>query len=142
MKKIFTLLFLFVVTTLIVGAQVIEPTDPPTGWGDIFSNPSLWLGSFAGVSLLTVFLAAFINGLLKVEKTFYRQLTAWIIAIIIAEVGVIFKIELVYTHNFLWPLALIHGFAAGLASNGWFDIPTVKKILLVIEGLFKPKEDV
>jgi len=140
MKK-FVLLVIFLATTLIVGAQVIEPTDPPTGWGDIFSNPSLWLGSFAGVSLLTAFLAAFINGFLKIGKKFLRQLTAWIIAIIIAEVGVIFNIELVYTHNFLWPLALIHGFAAGLTSNGWFDIPTVKKILLVIEGLFKPKEE-
>ena len=119
-----------------------EPTVPPIGWGDVFSNPALWLGSFAGVSLLTAFLTAFLNGVLKVKKTFMRQFIAWVVAIIIVEVGVIFKSELIYTHNFTWYLALFHGLAAGLASNGVFDIPTLKKILIVIEGLFNKEKAV
>jgi hypothetical protein len=136
MKKILMFLGLLIIPLMVFGQ---EPTTPPTGWGDIFSNPALWLGSFAGVSLLTVFLATFLNGFLKIVNTFPRQLCAWLVAIAIVLVGDLANIKIIYTWDFpLW-LAILHGLALGLASNGWFDIPTLKKILETIEGLFKPK---
>ena len=113
-----------------------EPTIPPVSWGEVFSNPTLWLSSFAGVSLLIAFVTTFFNGVFKVEQKFLRQLMAWIIAIIILVLGDVFNIKIVYTWDFPIWLALIHGFAAGLASNGWFDIPILKAILNKIEELF------
>lgn len=130
------LLFVFLAIPF---ALLAQPTEPPTGWGDVFSNPALWLGSFAGVSLLTAFLATFLNGFLKLVNKFPRQLCAWLVAIAIVLLGDFLNIKVVYTWDFPWWLAILHGFAAGLASNGWFDIPTLKKILDTIEGLFKPK---
>ena len=137
MKKL--IMFLgFLLLPLVVFCQ--EPTTPPTGWGDVFSNPALWLGSFAGVSLLTAFLAAFINGLFNFTAKFARQLCAWVIAILILILGDVLNLKIVYTWDFPIWLAVLHGLAAGLASNGFFDIPTLKKILDTIEGLFnKPK---
>lgn len=136
MKKL--ILFLsFLLFPLILFCQ--EPTTTPTGWGDVFSNPALWLGSFAGVSLLTAFLAAFFNGLLKLTINWTRQLCAWVIAILILILGDVLNLQIVYTWDFPIWLAILHGIAAGLASNGFFDIPTLKKILTVIEGLFTPK---
>ena len=113
-----------------------EPAIPPVRWGEGFSNPTLWLSSFAGVSLLIAFVTTFFNGVFKVEQKFLRQLMAWIIAIIILVLGDVFNIKIVYTWDFPIWLALIHGFAAGLASNGWFDIPRLKAILNKIEELF------
>lgn len=133
MKKLVFLLMLLIVPMALM-AQ--DPTTPPAGWGDVFSNPALWLGSFAGVSLLTAFLAAFFNGLFKFTEKWARQLCAWVIAILVLILGDVLNIKIVYSWDFPIWLAIIHGFAAGLASNGFFDIPTLKKILVVIEGLF------
>lgn len=137
MKKF--IVFLLVLLAIPIALLAQEPTEPPTGWGEIFSNPALWLGSFAGVSLLTAFLATFFNGLLKLVNKFPRQLCAWLVAIAIVLVGDFANIKIIYTWDFPIWLAILHGFAAGLASNGWFDIPTLKKILSTIEELFVKK---
>lgn len=134
MKK--AIMFLFVLMAIPIAILAQEPTDPPAGWGEVFSNPALWLGSFAGVSLLTAFLAAFLNGLFKIVNKFPKQLCAWLIAIAIVLIGDFANIKIVYTWDFPVWLAILHGLAAGLASNGWFDIPTLKKILNTIEDLF------
>lgn len=114
-----------------------EPTVPPVSWGEVFSNPALWLGSFAGVALLTAFVSAFVNGFLKIVKKLPKQLMAWGIAIIVTTIaGAVFNLKLIYTWEFpLW-LAIVHGFAAGLAANGVFDIPVMKAVLKSIEELF------
>ena len=115
-----------------------DPTNPPTSWGDVFSNPALWLGSFAGISLLTAFLAAFINGTFHITNKSLRQIIAWLVAIAILLISDFANWKLCYAWDFPWWLALLHGFAAGLASNGVFDIPILKAILDKIESFFKP----
>jgi hypothetical protein len=97
----------------------------------------LWLGSFAGIALLTSFVAAFFNGLLNITKSFLKQLCAWIVAIVLLVVLDLINIGYVKDYPIL--LAIIHGFAAGLASNGIFDIPFMKSILDAIDGWFRPK---
>lgn len=136
MKKLFLMLFLTIAVVPMVFGQ--EPTQPPVSWGEVFSNPALWLGSFAGVSLLTAFVTAFVNGFLKIVKSFPKQLVAWGVAIAITLLGDLLNIKIVYTWDFPWWLALINGLAAGLASNGVFDIPVLKAILDKISGWFKP----
>ena len=142
MKKILlTLLVLFIPFFLFAQevVEVIEPTDPPSGWAEILINPSMWLASFAGISLLTSFVAAFLTGLLKAEKSFIKQLIAWGVAIAILLVCDLANFKICYAWDFPIMLAIIHGFAAGLASNGFFDIPVLKNILKTVDGWFRPK---
>ncbi len=133
MKKAFLFLMLLLAVPVALLAQ--DP-QPPTSWADIIMNPAKWFVSFGAISLLTAFLAAFLNGLLKVEKKFIKQLVAWIVAIILLIGSDLMNFG--YAAEFPILLAAIHGFAAGLASNGWFDIPTLKAVLDTIEGWFKP----
>lgn len=136
MKKLFLMFFMLLLIPLALIAQT-EPTQPPTGWQDILINPGVWLGSFAGVSLLTAFVAAFLNGLLKVVKSFPKQLVAWLVAIVLVVGSDLLNFG--YAKDYTILFALVNGLFAGLASNGWFDIPTLKSILNSIEGWFKPK---
>jgi uncharacterized membrane protein len=136
MKKLFLMLFLMI-PMILFAQDPTEPTQPPTGWQDILINPGVWLGSFAGVSFLTAFVAAFLNGLLKIVKGFPKQLTAWLVAIIIVVASDLLNFG--YAKDYTILFAVVNGFFAGLASNGWFDIPTLKAVLNSIEGWFKPK---
>jgi hypothetical protein len=137
MKKIMMFLGFLLVPVMVFCQQDSTVIVPPTGWGDIISNPTLWISSFTGVSLVTAFLAAFFNGLLKWTKSFYKQLTAWVIAIIIVVVTDLLNIG--YAKDYPLLFAVINGFFAGLAANGWFNIPTLKAILTAIEGWFVKK---
>lgn len=125
---------------LILGSAVIFAQDlpaPPDSWGDIIMNPEKWFLSFGAISLLTAFLAAFLNGVLKVTKNFVKQLVAWIVAIILVVGSDLLNFG--YAAQFPILLAVIHGFGAGLASNGVFDIPIIKGVLDTIEKWFNPK---
>ena len=131
MKKIiFIILFMLPAVLL---AQVIP--DPPTDWSDIIMNPQQWFVDFGAIAVLTAFIASFFNGLLKVVKKFPRQVVSWAVAIILLVGSDL--INFGYAKDFPILLAVIHGFGAGLASNGIFNIPTVKAILTWVEGLFK-----
>lgn len=134
MKK----LILFLI--LILGSVVIFAQDipaPPDSWGDIIMNPQKWFLSFGAVSLLTAFLSTFFIGLLKVTKNFVKQLIAWVVAILLIVVSDLLNFG--YAAEFPIVLAVIHGFGAGLASNGVFDIPVIKGVLDTIEKWFNPK---
>lgn len=112
-----------------------EPVvNPPSGWQDILMNPGVWFASFTGITLLTAFLGAFFNGLLKITKSFYKQVCAWVIAILLVVGSDL--INFGYAKDFPILFAVINGFFAGLASNGWFDIPTLKAILDSIQRWF------
>lgn len=132
--------FLLLVPIVILAQEPIEPTNPPMSWGDFLSNPMIWFASFGGVALLTSFIAAFFNGLLKVVKSFHKQLISWAVGILILIVTDL--INFGYAAEFPLLLALAHGFAAGLAANGMYDIPTLKSILNSIEGWFHKPEPV
>jgi hypothetical protein len=139
MKKFILMLGMFLLPVLIFAQVDTTGTNPnpPQGWNDILMNPGVWFASFAGVSLLTAFLAAFFNGLLKITKSFPKQLCAWVVAILLLVVTDL--VNFGYAKDFPILLAVIHGFAAGLASNGVFDIPFMKSILDAIQGWFNPK---
>lgn len=131
-------LILFLI--LILGSVVIFAQDlpaPPADWGDIIMNPEKWFLSFGAVSLLTAFLATFVIGLLKVTSKFVKQLVAWIVAIILLVGSDLLNFG--YAAQFPILLAVVHGFGAGLASNGVFDIPVIKAVLDTIEKWFNPK---
>lgn len=137
MKKIIMLLSLLIVPMMLL-AQGTTPPDPvitpPSGWQDILTNPTVWLASFTGITLLTAFLSAFLNGLLKITKSFLKQVCAWGVAILLVVGSDILNIG--YAKDFPILFAVVNGFFAGLASNGWFDIPTLNAILDSIQRWF------
>jgi len=134
MKKMI-LFFMLILGSAVIFAQ--ELPAPPDSWGDIIMNPEKWFLSFGAISLLTAFLAAFLNGVLKVTKNFVKQLVAWIVAIILVVGSDLLNFG--YAAQFPILLAVIHGFGAGSASNGVFDIPIIKGVLDTIEKWFNPK---
>jgi hypothetical protein len=136
MKKIIALLALLVVPMMLMAQDTIptDPITPPAGWEDILMNPGVWFASFTGVTLLTAFLATFVNGLLKFTEGFKKQLIAWAVAIILVVGSDL--INFGYAKDYPILFAVINGFFAGLASNGWFDIPLLKAVLNRIEQWF------
>lgn len=131
----FLFILLLAVPLAVFGQDIPEP---PADWSDIIMNPGIWFASFGAVSVLTAFVSAFVNGWLKVEKKFGKQLVAWVVAIVLLVVTDLLNWG--YAADFPLLLAAIHGLAAGLAANGVFDVPFLKGILDAISGWFNPKE--
>jgi len=131
MKKIIALLALLVVPMMLMAQDTITP---PSDWGDILFNFPQFISTFGGVAILTAFISAFLNGLLKFTQGFKKQLIAWAVAIILLVVTDLLNFG--YAKDLPILLAVIHGFAAGLASNGVFDVPTLNAILTKIEHWF------
>jgi len=125
MKKLLMLFAFMLLIPVAIFAQ--EPViNPPTNWLELFANINLWLGSLAGVAAVTVFLAAFLNTLFKTTG-FWKQVVAWAIALILIIVGNL--VNLGFMADLNWLNTIIYGFAAGLISNGFFDVELVKMIL-------------
>jgi len=144
MKKYFKVFFFLSAALLmflsvdLFGQVAEDPVIPPDNWTDVLINLKGWFASFAGVAALTAFVAAFLNGILKVTKSFVKQLLAWGVGIILLVATDLFNFG--YAAEFPIWLAIIHGFAVGLASNGLFDIPWCKALLENIEKWFhKPQ---
>jgi hypothetical protein len=134
-------LLLFAVAILFTPAMFAQdtspPSAPPASWADVIINPQKWLTDFGVFTMLIAFVATFVNGVLKIVKRWPRQLVAWGVAIAVLVVTDLFNIG--YAANFPILLAVIHGFAAGLAANGAYNIPWLKGALDWIETLFNPK---
>ena len=131
MKKLLVFLALLIFP-LAMFAQVVEP---PAGWGDVIMNPQQWFVSFGAIAVLTAFVTAFLNGVLNVTKKFVKQLLSWVVAIILLIASNLLNFG--YAAEFPILLTVIHGFGAGLAANGVFDIPVIKGILDTIDGWFQ-----
>lgn len=141
MRNFFRVFFFFSVALLLIMSTDLfalqtgdDPLIPPDNWTDVLINLKGWFASFAGVAALTAFVAAFFNGLLKVTKSFVKQLMSWGVGIVLLVATDLFNFG--YAAEFPIWLAIIHGFAIGLASNGLFDIPWCKALLENIEKWF------
>lgn len=131
------MMFLFLFLPVAIFAQQDTTggaITPPSNWGDVIFNFQEWFATFGGIAVLTAFVAAFLNGLLKVTQNFLKQLVAWAVAIILLVVTDLLNFG--YAADFPILLAVVHGFAAGLVSNGVFDVPFMKGILDKIEHWF------
>ena len=124
-------LFLLLLAPLAIFAQEV---DPPANWGEVIMNPARWFSSLAYIAALTAFLAAFLNGLLKVTKKFVKQLIAWIVGIVLLIASNLLNFGYAAEQTIL--LSAIHGLAVGLVANGLFDIPLIKSILETVEDWF------
>jgi len=113
-----------------------QSVEPPTDWLGLFANINVWLGSLVGIAAVTVFLAAEVNKLLKLEG-FWKQLMAWIVAILLMVVGNL--VNLGFMAELDWLHTIVYGIAAGFVSNGIFDISLVQLLLQAI-GIEPKKE--
>ncbi len=127
MKK--SMMFLIMMFALVL-PTFGQSVEPPTDWLNLFANINVWLGSLAGIAAVTVFLAAAVNKLLKLEG-FWKQLMAWIVAILLMVVGNL--VNLGFMAELDWLHTIVYGIAAGFISNGIFDLETVKAILRALK---------
>ena len=127
MKKLF---MLFVLMFALILPSFGQDVNPPTNWLELFANINVWLGSLAGVAAVTVFLAAFVNTLLKTSG-FIKQLVAWIIAILLLVVGNL--VNMGFMAELTWLNTIIYGVATGFVANGIFDVEFVKTVLRALK---------
>ena len=132
-KSMFLIVMMFFALIPMAFGQSVEP---PTDWLGLFANINVWLGSMAGIAAVTVFLAAEVNKLLKLEG-FWKQLMAWIVAILLMVVGNL--VNLGFMAELDWLHTIVYGIAAGFVSNGIFDISLVQLLLQAI-GIEPKKE--
>jgi len=150
MKKrvLFSMLLLLLLPLAIFGqavtnpvpadTTVIAPITPPESWADVIMNPAKWFVDIGTVTVLIAFIAAFVNGLLKIVKGFPRQVIAWLIGIILVTGSDLLNFG--YAAEYPILLAVINGFAAGLMSNGAYNVPWIKVLLEWIELKLNPKK--
>lgn len=128
MKKFIMFLFLLLIPVAIFAQEPV--INPPTNWLELFANINVWLGSLAGVSAVTVFLAAVLNTLFGTSG-FWKQIVAWIVALILLIVGNLINMGFMAELN--WLNTIVYGLAAGFISNGIFDVELVRAILRALK---------
>ena len=89
-----------------------------------------WMATLASVASATVFVAAFIITLLKVEKGAIKQIIALLVAVTLTFLGNVLNIG--FTADFPWLTTLAYGFGAGLVANGFADAGFVQSILTAL----------
>ena len=136
MKKVMLFLALFLAPIMLLVAQDVEP---PETLVDVISNLEGFMGSLLGLSFLSVWVTASVNGLLKFTDAVVRQLVSWLTPIVLAlALGTAMNIGFLAEEPFY--TAILYGLGAGLVSNGVFDIAFVKTAVLWLElNLFKNK---
>lgn len=130
------MMFLLMLPALLIAQDTVSV---PEDVMEILMQINVYFGSLAGIAALTTFLAALLNGLLKVEKKFVKQFIAWLVAIILLVGANLFNFG--FGAEFSILKSILYGFGAGLVANGIFDIPFIKILLDTVEGWFKPKEE-
>jgi len=140
MKRLMMFLgFLFIPIMVFCQQDSISIGQPPMQdiW-TIIINFKEWMATFSGVVVATTIFVSLLVGVLKVEKKLIKQFIAWGVAIILLVGTDLLNIG--YAKDFPILLAVLHGFAAGLAANGFSTVEVWKSLLTAIEGWFKPKQ--
>ena len=133
MRKILILFFM-----MLLSVPIIAQVEAPETIVDVITNIDLYLGSLLGLAFLSTWLTGVVNGWIAVAKAIYRQLISWTVPIILAFVfGYLLKLG--FLAGEAWYIAILYGLAAGLVSNGIFDISFVKTGVKWLEGLLLAK---
>jgi uncharacterized membrane protein len=134
MKKI-----MFLLLALISFPLLAQEIVTPTSWGDVTGNLDIYLGSLLGLGLLSIFVSAFINGFLTKASKLLKRIISWIVPIVLSILAA-YVLNLGFLKEETIIMVLIYGFAAGLVSNGIFDITTVTTLVKIIQGFLSKKE--
>lgn len=127
MKKLLFVLSLFLFAIPLMAQDV----EPPANWIELLGNMDTWLGTLAGFAAATVFIASVVTSLLKFTKNWIKQVTSWLIAIVLCIAGNLINFGLLAEAN--WIQTLAYGVGAGLVANGFFDITLVRLLLQALK---------
>lgn len=86
---------------------------------------------------LVVLISDFLKRWLKIDKTWVKQVTAWVVSVLLCLVGMWFDLGMFETFKIGTTLA--YGVAVGLVANGVFDVGFVQTLLDLILK-FLPKK--
>lgn len=122
MKKVIMLLTLLF-PVLLMAQDVIPPED----WMDVVTNLNTWFFDLAGLAALTVFVAAFLNRILSIIGSGWKQLIALLTGFLLA--GLANLVNLGFFADLTLLQTVAYGLGAGFISNGIFDINFVRSFL-------------
>ena len=109
--------------------------DPPGDIIDFVVNFDVFMASLGGLAIASVFLSGLINGWLKIVKSWVKQVVSWLVPVGLAVVAT-FVLKLGFLVDQPVLNVLIYSAAAGLVSNGIFDISFVNSFVNWIVGKF------
>ena len=122
------LVLIGILTLLLVPVVLFaQEPEPPSDWLDLLANMDVWFGTLAGFGAVTVFLSSVVNKLLKIEKSWVKQVLAWVVAVVLCVVGNLINFGLLADAT--WLQTVVYGLGAGLVANGIFDVSVVRLIL-------------
>lgn len=99
----------------------------------MMENIATYFVSLSALVPLVTLVTDYFNKMLK-SSGIWKQITAWLVALLLALIGYFFKIGIF--ESLTWYYALLYGILAGFASNGFYDIKIIEQILNI---LFKKK---
>lgn len=104
-----------------------QTVEPPGDWLELLAQMDTWFGTLIGFAAATVFLGSVVTSLFKIEKSWGKQIAAWLVAILLCFLGNLINFGLLAEATWLQTLA--YGLGAGLIANGIFDFTVVQLIL-------------
>jgi hypothetical protein len=125
MKKLMVILLCMLIAPVALLAQTEFPV--PTDITDVFINFGVWVGSFVGISGLTVFLTATVLAIFKVTGSGLKQLISWAMGAVLVILMNLLHIG--FAADLLWYGVAAYAIAVSLAANRMFDIGLLKSIL-------------
>ena len=99
---------------------------------------SQYFVSLAAIVPLAVLVTEFLKVKLKIETTWVKQVTAWVVSVVLCLLGMWLNLGIL-AHVTITQ-AIVYGIATGLVANGIFDITVVQTLLNLLLGFLKPKE--
>ena len=137
MKFLFLMLIMLipVVRLLAQTDSTVVVIDPPGDIIDFVVNFDVFMASLGGLAIASVFLSGLINGWLKIVKSWVKQVVSWLVPVGLAVVAT-FVLKLGFLVDQPVLNVLIYSAAAGLVSNGIFDISFVNSFVNWIVGKF------
>lgn len=126
MKKL--LMFLSLILLVVIGctAQELIPEEPSTFTLQGFEE---YFASLAALAGLVVIISGYVIKLLfkEIPTKIVKQLISWGVSLILCLIGWLLKLG-IFVDTQWWSI-IAYGMAAGLVSNGIFDIKFVQVIL-------------
>lgn len=125
------LMMLFGLLVLMIAPMFGQEVEPPTDWVDLLAQMPTWFGTLAGFAAVSVFLGSVATTLFKIEKSWVKQIVAWLVAVLLCVVGNLVNFGMLAEAT--WLQTIVYGIGAGLIANGIFDVSVVQLLLQALK---------
>ena len=136
-RSVLLLVFVLIGTLSLIAQEIVGPIDVL----DFVSRFDVFVGSLGGLAVVSIWLTGVINGLFRDAKSWIKQVVSWLVPTVFAIfVTYVLGVGFLVGRSILE--ILVFGLAAGLVSNGLFDIGFVKTAVNWLVGkIFNKKEE-